>query len=191
VLSSSFCAFGFARLRGIGRDFWFYILLATMMLPGQVTMIPVYLIFQKIGWLNTFKPLIVPAWFGEAYAIFLMRQFFRTIPKELEESAYVDGANTVQIIARIIVPLSIPVLTVIGILSFKDIWTDFMGPLFYLNEQSKYTVSIGLAYLNGQNDTKMNLLMAASVTMMMPTLILFFIAQRAFVQGITMTGLKG
>ncbi len=191
LLSCTLVAYGFARLEAPGRDLIFGILLATLMLPGAVLLIPRFILFSQMGWINTFNPLIIPAWFGEAYAIFLMRQFFRTIPKELEESAIVDGANRLQVIFQIIVPLSIPVVTVIGILSFKDIWNDFMGPLLYLNEVSKYTVAVGLAYLNGQFDTQMNLLMAASVTLMMPTLILFFIAQRAFVEGITMTGLKG
>ncbi len=191
LLSCVLVAYGFARLEAPGKNFLFGILLATLMLPGAVLLIPRFILFSQMGWVNTFNPLIVPAWFGEAYAIFLMRQFFRTIPKELEESAIVDGANRFQIIFRIIVPLSIPVVTVIGILSFKDIWNDFMGPLLYLNETDKYTVSVGLAYLNGQFDTQTHLLMAASVTLMMPTLILFFIAQRAFVEGITMTGLKG
>lgn len=191
LLSCTLVAYGFARLNAPGKDILFGIVLATLMIPNAVLLIPRFILYSELGWINTFKPLIVPAWLGEAYAIFLMRQFFRTIPKELEESAVVDGANTLQIIFRIIVPLSLPVLTVIAILSFKDIWNDFMGPLLYLNEQSKLTVSVGLAYLNGQFDTQMNLLMAASVTLMMPTLILFFIAQRAFVQGITMTGLKG
>ena len=191
LLSCTLVAYGFARLEAPGKSLLFGILLATLMIPNAVLRIPSYIVFSKFGWIDSFKPLIVPAWFGEAYAIFLMRQFFRTIPKELEESAIVDGANRLQIIIRIIVPLSVPVLTVIGILSFKDIWNDFFGPLLYLNQISKYTVSVGLAYLNGQFDTKMNLLMAASVTMMMPILILFFIAQRAFVEGITMTGLKG
>jgi ABC-type glycerol-3-phosphate transport system permease component len=191
LISCTLVAYGFARLEAPGKEILFGIVLGTLMIPNAVLMIPRFILFSEFGWINTFKPLIIPAWFGEAYAIFLMRQFFRTIPKELEESAVVDGANTLQIIFRIIVPLSLPVLTVIAILSFKDIWNDFMESLLYLNEQSKTTVAVGLAYLNGQFDIKMNLLMAASVTMMMPTLILFFIAQRAFVQGITMTGLKG
>jgi len=191
LLSCTLVAYGFARLEAPGRDLLFGILLATLMLPGAVLLIPRFILFSELGWINTFNPLIIPAWFGEAYAIFLMRQFFRTIPKELEESAIVDGANRLQLVFRIMIPLSIPVLTVIGILSFKDIWNDFMGPLLYLNEINKYTVSVGLAYLNGQHDTQMNLLMAASVTLTMPVLILFFIAQRAFVEGITMTGLKG
>lgn len=191
LLSCTLVAYGFARLEAPGKGILFGILMATLMIPNAILRIPTFIMFTKFHWINTFKPLIVPAWFGEAYAIFLMRQFFRTIPKDLEEAAVVDGASRLHIIFRIIVPLSIPVLAVIGILSFKDIWNDFFGPLLYLNSTDKYTVSLGLAYLNGQFDVKMNLLMAASVTLMMPTLILFFIAQRAFVEGISMTGLKG
>jgi multiple sugar transport system permease protein len=191
LLSCTLVAYGFARLEAPGKNILFGLLMATLMIPNAITRIPTFMLFTKFHWINTFKPLIVPAWFGEAYAIFLMRQFFRTIPKELEEAAVVDGASRLHIIFRIIVPLSVPVLTVIAVLSFKDIWNDFFGPLLYLNETSKYTVSLGLAYLNGQYDVKMNLLMAASVTLMLPTLILFFIAQRTFVEGISMTGLKG
>jgi ABC-type glycerol-3-phosphate transport system permease component len=191
LLSCTLVAYGFARLEAPGKNILFGLLMATLMIPNAITRIPTFMLFTKFHWINTFKPLIVPAWFGEAYAIFLMRQFFRTIPKELEEAAVVDGASRLHIIFRIIVPLSVPVLTVIAVLSFKDIWNDFFGPLLYLNETSKYTVSLGLAYLNGQYDVKMNLLMAASVTLMVPTLVLFFIAQRTFVEGISMTGLKG
>jgi multiple sugar transport system permease protein len=191
LLSCILVAYGFARLRAPGKNIMFIILLSTLMLPQAAILIPRYVIFSQMGWVNTFAPLIVPAWFGEAYAIFLMRQFFMTIPRELEESAYIDGANTLQIIARIIVPLSVPVLTVITILSFRDIWNDFFTPLLYLNETSKYTVAVGLAYFSGQFTVQMNQLMAASVTLMTPVIILFFIAQRAFVEGITLTGLKG
>jgi ABC-type glycerol-3-phosphate transport system permease component len=191
LLSCTVVAYGFARLEAPGRDFLFGILLATLMLPQAAVLIPRFLLFSRLGWINTFRPLIVPAWFGEAYAIFLMRQFFRTIPRELEEAATIDGASTLQVITRIIVPLSVPVLTVITILSFKDIWNNLLDPLLYLNDASKYTVAVGLAYFNGQFDVKMNQLMAASVAMLIPVLLLFFVAQRAFVEGITMTGLKG
>jgi multiple sugar transport system permease protein len=191
LLSCTLVAYGFARLRAPGRDFLFGILLATLMLPQAAVLIPRFLLFSRLGWINTFRPLIVPAWLGEAYAIFLMRQFFRTIPRELEEAATIDGASTFQVITRIIVPLSVPVLTVITILSFKDIWNNLLDPLLYLNDASKYTVAVGLAYFNGQFDVKMNQLMAASVAMLIPVLLLFFVAQRAFVEGITMTGLKG
>jgi ABC-type glycerol-3-phosphate transport system permease component len=191
LISCVLVAYGFARLSAPGKNFLFIVLLSTLMLPQAAVLIPRFVMFSQLGWLNTFAPLIVPAWFGEAYAIFLMRQFFMTIPRELEESAYIDGANIAQIITRIIVPLSIPVLAVITILSFKDIWNDFFTPLLYLNESSKYTVAVGLAYFSGQFRVEMNQLMAASVTMMTPIIVLFIVAQKAFVEGITLTGLKG
>ncbi|MFQ5812532.1 MAG: carbohydrate ABC transporter permease [Anaerolineae bacterium] len=191
LLSCTLVAYGFARLRAPGKNVIFAILLATLMLPAPVTMIPKFILFNKLGWVNTFLPLTVPHWFGEAYAIFLMRQFFLSIPRELEEAARIDGASTLQVIRYIIVPLSVPVLTVIAILTFKDNWNDFMNPLIYLNNSKLYTLSLGLAFFNGQYDVQMNLLMAASVAIMLPILILFFFAQKAFVEGITLTGLKG
>lgn len=191
LLSCTLVAYGFARLRAPGKNVIFAILLATLMLPAPVTMIPKFILFNRLGWVNTFLPLTVPHWFGEAYAIFLMRQFFMSIPRELEEAARIDGASTLQVIRYIIVPLSVPVLTVISILTFKDNWNDFMNPLIYLNNSRLYTLSLGLAFFNGQYDVQMNLLMAASVAIMLPILILFFFAQRAFVEGITLTGLKG
>jgi len=191
LLSCTLVAYGFARLRAPGKNAFFAILLATLMLPAPVTMIPKFILFNKLGWVNTFLPLTVPAWFGEAYAIFLMRQFFMSIPRELEEAARIDGASTLQVIRYVIVPLSMPVLTVIAILTFKDNWNDFMNPLIYLNNSKLYTLSLGLAFFNGQYDVQMNLLMAASVALMLPILILFFVAQRAFVEGITLTGMKG
>jgi ABC-type glycerol-3-phosphate transport system permease component len=191
LLSCTLVAYGFARLRAPGKNVLFAILLATLMLPAPVTMIPKFILFNKLGWVNTFLPLTVPHWFGEAYAIFLMRQFFMSIPRELEEAARIDGASTFQVIRYIIVPLSAPVLTVIAILTFKDNWNDFMNPLIYLNNSKLYTLSLGLAFFNGQYDVQMNLLMAASVAIMLPILILFFVAQRAFVEGITLTGMKG
>jgi ABC-type glycerol-3-phosphate transport system permease component len=191
LISCIFIAYGFARLEAPGKDILFGVLLATLMLPSAVTLIPRFILFNKIGWVNSYLPLIVPAWFGEAYAIFLMRQFFMTIPRELEEAARMDGANFLQIIIRVIVPLSMPVLTVILILSFKDIWNDFFGPLLYLNDLTKYPLAVGLAYFNGQFRVQMSLLMAASVVVLLPLLIVFFIAQRAFVEGISLTGLAG
>lgn len=191
LLSCTLVAYGFARLRAPGKNLLFAILLATLMLPAPVTMIPKFILFNKLGWVNTFLPLTVPHWFGEAYAIFLMRQFFLSIPRELEEAARIDGASTFQVIRYIIVPLSVPVLTVIAILTFKDNWNDFMNPLIYLNNAKLFTLSLGLAFFNGQYDVQMNLLMAASVAIMLPVLIVFFFAQKAFVEGITLTGLKG
>ncbi len=191
LISCTLVAYGFARLRAPGKNILFTLLLATLMLPRAAIIIPEYILFNQLGWVNTFLPLIVPAWFGEAYAIFLMRQFFMTIPRELEEAAIIDGASTLTVIWKVIVPLSTPVLAVIAILTFKDTWNDFLHPLLFLNEPSKYTVAVGLAYFNGQFDVKLNLLMAASVTMMIPIVILFIFAQRAFVEGISLTGLKG
>jgi len=191
LLSCTLVAYGFARLEAPGKNVLFTVLLATLMLPAPVTMIPKFILFNKLGWVNTFLPLTVPAWFGEAYAIFLMRQFFLSIPRELEEAARIDGASTFQVIRYVIVPLSVPVLTVIAVLTFKDNWNDFMNPLIYLNDAKLYTLAVGLAFFNGQFDVDMNLLMAASVVVMLPLVILFFIAQRAFVEGITLTGLKG
>jgi multiple sugar transport system permease protein len=191
LISCTLIAYGFARLEAPGKNVLFAILLATLMLPAAVTLIPRFIIFNKIGWVNSYLPLIVPTWFGEAYAIFLMRQFFMTIPRELEEAARMDGANFIQIIIRIIVPLSMPVLIVILILSFKDIWNDFFGPLLYLNDLTKYPLAVGLAYFNGQFRVQMSLLMAASVVVLLPLLIVFFIAQKAFVEGISLTGMAG
>ena len=191
LISCVFIAYGFARLEAPGKNTLFAILLATLMLPSAVTLIPRFIMFNEIGWVNSYLPLIVPTWFGEAYAIFLMRQFFMTIPRELEEAARIDGANFIQIITRIIIPLSMPVLPVILILSFKDIWNDFFGPLLYLNDLTKYPLAVGLAYFNGQFRVQMSLLMAASVVVLLPLVIVFFIAQKAFVEGISLTGMAG
>jgi ABC-type glycerol-3-phosphate transport system permease component len=191
LLSCILVAYGFARLEAPGKNFWFGVLLATFMVPGAVLMIPKYILFNKLGWVNTYLPLIVPAWFGESYAIFLMRQFFMTIPRELEEASVMDGANTYKILRHIIVPLSTPVLAVITVFSFKDVWNDFFTPLLYLNSSPKYTVSIGLAYFNGQFVVQTGPLMAASCVMLIPVIIVFFIAQKAFVEGISLTGLAG
>jgi len=191
LLSCVLVAYGFARLRAPGKDFIFGILLATFMLPGAVILIPKYILFNEFGWINTFLPLIVPSWLGESYAIFLMRQFFMSIPVEYEEAARMDGASTFQIIRHVIVPLSTPILAVIMVLTFKDVWNDFFGPLLYLNDASKYTLAIGLAYFNGQFVVQMNLLMAAATVMMLPLVIVFFFGQKAFVEGISLTGITG
>lgn len=191
LISCVLVAYGFARLEAPGKNFWFMVLLATFMLPGVLLLIPKYILFNRLGWINTYLPLIVPAWFGESYAIFLMRQFFMTIPRELEEAAVMDGANTFSILRHILVPLSTPVLAVITVLSFKDIWNDFFNPLLYLNSSTKYTVSIGLAYFNGQFTVQTGPLMAASSVMLLPVIIVFFIAQKAFVEGISLTGIAG
>ncbi len=191
LVSCVLVAYGFARLEAPGKNFLFAVLLSTLMLPSMVTMIPKFVLFNAIGWTNSFLPLTVPSYFGEAFAIFMMRQFFMTIPRELEEAMRMDGANTPQIILRLIVPLSMPVIMLIAVFTFKDTWNDFFGPLIYLNDSQKYTLAVGLAFFNGQFRVDMNLLMAANVVVMMPLILLFFVAQRAFVEGISLSGMTG
>ena len=192
LLSSSLCAYGFARLRFPGRDLIFMVLLSTLMLPYAVTMIPSYIIFKYLGWIDTYYPLIVPNWFGGGiFNIFLLRQFFRTIPVELSEAARIDGASEFRIYWQIILPLARPALTVVAIFTFLNNWNDFIGPLIYLSSPEKYTVALGLATFKGLYATQWQYLMAASTVMILPVIALFFLAQRYFVQGIVLTGLKG
>jgi multiple sugar transport system permease protein len=191
VVSSTIVAYGFARIKGRGRNFWFVLLLGTMMLPPQVTMIPVYMIFSKLGWVNTFLPLIVPSFFGSAYFIFLLRQFFKTIPKELEESAYLDGCGPFGIFWRIIIPLSVPSIITVALLSFMWTWNDFLNPLIYLNDDSKYTLALGILQFKGALLIQWGPMMAASVFIILPLIIIFFVGQKYFVQGIATTGGKG
>ncbi|MBI2942315.1 MAG: carbohydrate ABC transporter permease [Chloroflexi bacterium] len=195
VVTASMCAYAFARLRFPGRDAIFGIKLATMMLPSAVTLIPVYILFKELRWINTFLPLTVPFWFGGgAFYIFLLRQFFLTIPMELEEAAIIDGASPFTIFTRIMVPLSRPAITVVTIFGFLQHWNDFLGPLIYLNTADKRTIAIGLAVMTaglewGRDMT--HLVMAVSVIMIMPIIVIFFFAQRAFIQGVVLTGIKG
>ena len=191
VLSCTLVAYGFARLRAPGKNRLFVVLLATMMLPYPVTMIPLYIGFNKLGWVNTFLPLIVPAFFGSPFYIFLLRQFFLTLPPELEDAARVDGANIPQILWHIILPISKPALATVAIFTFQATWNDFLPPLIYLHDQSKYTVSLGLSFFRSSYDIRWSYLMAASLVTMLPVVILFFLAQRLFIEGITLTGLKG
>lgn len=191
VFSSTIVAYGFARIKAKGRDVWFILLLATMMLPPQVTMIPVYMIFSKLGWVNTFLPLIVPAFFGNAYFIFLLRQFFKTIPKELEESAFLDGCGTFGIFWRIILPLSVPAVITVALLSFMWTWNDFLGPLIYLNDDSMYTLALGILQFKGALIISWGPMMAASVLIILPLIIIFFVGQKYFIEGIATTGGKG
>ena len=193
--SASFCAYGFSRLRFPGRDFWFSIVLGTMMLPGVVLIVPTFVIFSRLGWIDTYLPLIVPAFFGgSAFYIFLFTQFFRTLPEELADAARIDGCGEFAIYGRIILPLAKPALATVAVFTFLAAWNEFMGPLLYLNTSDKYTVAIGLALFQASLQYQQNrweLIMAASVIMTFPVLVLFFLAQRYFVQGIVMTGLKG
>jgi len=191
VLASSLVAYAFARLTWPARDAWFVLVLATLMIPPQVTMIPVFLIFKNLGWYNTLKPLWVTAFFGSAFYIFLLRQFMKGIPKDLEDSAKIDGCGYLGIYRRIILPLVKPALATIAIFTFMATWNDFMGPLIYLSEQELYPLSLGLFSLQVVNFANYGLMMAAAVMMTVPVIVLFFAAQRHFIQGITLTGLKG
>ena len=192
ILVASFCGYGFARVRFPGRNFWFTLVLATMMIPGVVTMVPQFVIFSKLQWVDTFLPLIVPPFFGGgAFNVFLLRQFFRTIPEELADAARIDGCNEFSIFARIMMPLAKPALVTVAIFTFFGTWNDFTGPLLYLHSPQRFTVSIGLATFRGVLRTRWDLLMAASTAMTLPVVIVFFLAQRYFVQGVVLTGLKG
>lgn len=206
-------AYAFARLNAPGKDFLFAVLLATLMLPSAALLIPKFIIFSRldvwsvqffeslsrtlginippIHFINTTLPLVLPSFFAEAYAVFLFRQFFMSIPRELEEAFRMDGAGTPRIIFNLIVPLSMPVIAVILVFTFKDTWNDLEGPLIYLNNLQQYTLSLGLAFFNGQFRVDMNLLMAANFAVMLPLIALFFVAQRLFVEGVSMSGMGG
>jgi multiple sugar transport system permease protein len=192
VISASLVAYGFARFQFRGRNFLFILMLSTMMLPAQVTMIPVFLIWRHFRLIDTFAPLTLPEYFGGgAFTIFLLRQFFLTIPRELDEAALLDGASYFQIWHKIIMPLSRPALTTVVILSFLGHWDEFMRPLIYLNSMEKFTVSIGLRMFQDMFGVQLELLMAAALIHILPCIFLFAIAQRHFIKGIAMTGLKG
>jgi multiple sugar transport system permease protein len=191
VLSCTLVAYAFARLRAPGKNLLFLVVLATMMLPYPVTMVPIYIGFKSLGWINTFKPLIVPAFFGSPFYIFLLRQFFLTLPHELEDAARVDGANTLQILWHIILPISKPALATVAIFTFQAAWNDFLGPLIYLHDQSKYTISLGLNFFRSSYDVRWAYLMAASLVTMLPVILVFFLTQKLFIKGISLTGLKG
>ncbi len=194
VASAAVSAYSFARLRWPGRDIIFGIILATIMVPYTVTLIPTFILFKEFGWLDTFLPLIVPFWFGGgAFNIFLLRQFFRTIPMELDESARLDGASSWRIFAEIILPLSKPAIAVVTVFGFLSHWNDFFGPLVYLNSEDLRTLALGLSALQGLawGRDATHLVMAVSVIMIAPIVVLFFLAQRTFIEGIVLTGIKG
>ncbi len=192
VISCTVVAYGFARLEWKGRDYVFALVLATMMLPYQVTLIPQYIIFSRIHWVGTFRPLTVPNWFANPFLVFLMRQFFMTIPPELTDSAKIDGASELGILLRIFVPLSRPAIATMAVFTFMWNWNDFFWPLIYLTSQKQFTLSIGLYnFIGFVARTDWGLLMAASTMMTIPPVILFFFAQRSFIEGITLTGIKG
>ncbi|HOV73866.1 MAG TPA: carbohydrate ABC transporter permease [Candidatus Hydrogenedentes bacterium] len=192
VASASIVGYSFARLRWPFRDFFFIVLLSTMMLPGQVTMIPIFLLFNKLGWVNTWLPLIVPAYFGGGvFNIFLLRQFFKTIPVALEDAAKIDGCSQPRILLTIMLPLAKPALVTVTILGFIGIWNDFMGPLIYLSDYVRYPISLGIYMFKSAQGMFPHYVMAASLVSLTPVLILFFSAQRYFVKGIVLTGIKG
>lgn len=193
VFSSALVAYGFARFRAWDNDLLFAVVIATMMMPGQVTIIPTYILFNRLGWLDSFKPLIVPAFFGGgAFNIFLLRQFFKTIPVELDQAAKIDGCDSFGIFWRIMLPLVKPALVAITVFSIVYNWNDFFNPLIYLNSESRFTLAIGLQYFqSAYGQSQLNLMMAVALIALLPILVVFFIGQKYFVKGITVTGLKG
>jgi multiple sugar transport system permease protein len=192
TFTSALVAFGFARLRSRSRDFLFILLISTIMLPYQVILVPTFLLFKYIGWINTIWPLVVPAYFGGgAFNIFLLRQYFMTIPFEYDEAALMDGASWFTIFWSVILPMAKPALTTVAVLNLVAVWTDFFGPLIYLNDLNKMTLAVGLAFLRGQHSAVLTLLMAGSMFSTVPMLLVFFLAQRYFVEGIQLSGLKG
>jgi multiple sugar transport system permease protein len=191
LVSCSMGAFAFARLRFPGRGPLFAVLLSVLMIPGQVTLIPVYYVMAQLGWINTHFPLIVPAWFGGAFGIFLLRQFFLTLPQELMDAAKIDGCTPYGVYGRIFLPLAKPALATLAILSFIGSWNDFLSPLIYLNDQSMMTIPVGLASFQGLHNSDWGPLMAGSFMACIPMLVLFVAGQRYFVRGIVLSGLKG
>ena len=192
VLSNALVAYGFARVKWPGRDWFFALTLATMMIPGPVLMVPLYTEFRAFGWVGTLLPLWVPSFFGGAFNIFLMRQFFLTIPEELTEAARIDGCSEWTIFWRIVLPLSKPVLAVVALFTFLGGWNDFMGPLIYLTRKHTFTLALALqSYQSRHNGVEWNYLMAASIVVILPIVVLFFLTQKTFIRGIATTGLKG
>jgi multiple sugar transport system permease protein len=190
TLSSSLVAFGFARIQAPGSSILFMIMLATMMIPEHVTMIPTFILFRHLDWLDSLYPLIIPSFFGSAFFIFLFRQFYMRLPMNLDDAARIDGCNTFQIWQRIFLPLSKPAIATVAIFVFMGKWNDFFSPLIYINSDRWKTLALGLRTFQGQYTTEVNLLMAASLVVILPCIVLFFFAQRYFIEGITFTGSK-
>jgi len=191
VLSTMLVAYGFSRFRFPGRNALFMVLLATLMVPKQVTLVPQFILFSKLGWVNTYLPLILPAFGGSPYLIFLVRQYMMSIPFDLDEAATIDGASRWQILWRIIFPIAMPALILVMVFTFVNVWNDFMGPLIYLNDPEMFTVTLGLSFFQGAKETSWQLLMAGSLMAMVPPVVLFLIAQRRLLGGIAATGIKG
>jgi multiple sugar transport system permease protein len=191
VLSSSLVAYSFARISWHGREAMFLLVLATMMLPYQVTLIPLFAVYSNLGWVGSFKPLIVPYFFGVPFYIFLLRQFFRGIPEDLSSAARIDGCTEFGIFARIVLPLSKPALATTALFMFLWQWGDFLNPLIYLQDSRQYTLAVALQQFQSQHESAWGPLMAMSTVITLPIIALFFLTQKTFIQGITMSGLKG
>ncbi|MHB0876822.1 MAG: carbohydrate ABC transporter permease [Anaerolineae bacterium] len=191
LLSTTLVAYGFSRFRAPGLGVLFVLLLSTTMLPSQVTLIPTYVLFSKLGWIDTLKPLIVPSFFAGAYDVFLLRQYFMTIPLEMDDAAKIDGCGVMGILLRILLPLAKPAIATLAIFHFMWAYNDFFTPLIYLQHQRNFTIALGLQSFNAFRATRYDLLMAASLLTMLPCILLFFFAQRMFIQGVVITGVKG
>src|SRR5262245_43490628 len=197
VISSVVVAYGFSRIKWPGRDILFFLCLSTIMIPWMVTVVPLFITFKNLGWINTYRPLVVPALFGNAFFIFLLRQFFLTIPEDLSDAARIDGASELGILLRIFLPLSAPALAVVALFRFLGAWNDYLGPLIYLIQYQYYPLSLGIARLRnnitatGTATLAYPYLMAVSTIVVLPVLLLFFFAQRTFIEGISTTGVKG
>lgn len=191
TLSSAVVAYAFSRLRWRGRDAVFYLVLATLMIPNWVTLVPLYILFHRMGWLDTYKPLIVPSFFGDPFSIFLLRQFFLRQPQELVDAARVDGASHFRVFVQIMLPLSRPALVVVALFAFINSWTDFFNPLIYLSTPEKYTLQVGLFSFFGLHVVNWPGLMAAAAVILAPIAVIFFFAQRSLIEGISFTGLRG
>jgi len=190
VMSNTIVAFAFARLRFRGSQVLFLVVLSTMMLPAQVTMIPLFILFSKLGWVNTYKPLIVPQFFANPYFIFLMRQFYTTIPKELDDAARIDGCGVMGLFFRIMLPLARPAIGILAIFEFTGTWNWFLEPLIYLSKMETFPLALALSYLRATYRVLWSELMVVSFVSMLPPVILFFIAQKAYIQGIVITGVE-
>ena len=191
LISCPMVAYGFSHINWPGRDVLFVIMLMTIMIPFPVTMLPLYVLFARIGWINTYLPLVLPLFFGVPFYIFLLRQFFMTIPGELTDAARIDGASEPRIYLQLILPLTKPALATVVLFQFLSSWSDFLGPLLYLRDSDMFTIAVGLQMFHSEHDTEFHLLMAASTALTVPIIVIFYLVQRTFIQGITLTGLQG
>ncbi len=191
LISCPMVAYGFSHINWPGRDVLFVVMLMTIMIPFPVTMLPLYVLFARIGWINTYLPLVLPLFFGVPFYIFLLRQFFMTIPGELTDAARIDGASEPRIYLQLILPLTKPALATVVLFQFLSSWSDFLGPLLYLRDSDMFTIAVGLQMFHSEYDTEFHLLMAASTALTVPIIVIFYLVQRTFIQGITLTGLQG